>query len=311
MDVFPGFNVTWLRENARMKEERYRHYRMKFEQYPVYNIVEHMPPHLDLELTARCQLKCPGCPSMKLDYEKGDMPYDVALSAVHEFGSMGGMAVKFNWRGEPTLYKRLYEIIAAAKKVGLMDRMINTNGIAIDTTMSYRLIESGLSTIIFSIDSTKYDVYKKLRVGATLDKALRGLRSFCEIAEGTDVLIRVQRIEYPNAHQESHKAFVEFFEEKFPRVNAVASNKYKEKSMKGCDSPSNPCAQLWQRILIAYDGTVGACCEMNRLEPLGKFPENDLFEIWRGARLEALRNAHWQGEQNGIEGCRKCMVTKV
>jgi sulfatase maturation enzyme AslB (radical SAM superfamily) len=296
-----------------MKSMEYRRYRAAWESNPKFDIVNWVPLHLDLETTARCQLKCPGCPSTKLKFGKGDMPYEHVRNLLRDFAEMGGNSVKFNWRGEPTLYPRLADAVACAREAGLVDIGINTNGVALTPVLSKELVDAGITMVAFSIDSYQEKRYEILRPGANLTKVLLNLRAFLQEAERRDDLyVRIQRIDYPD-EPISHGCFVDFFKEKFPRVNSVASNRYKEKDDAGCVSrPSKPCAQLWQRMVVTFDGWMGPCCEFNRFgeHRFGRYPDASLSETWRSIELEGLRRYHSCDRQNEIGPCAKCTVTK-
>jgi len=305
MRINPGFNCTVLRDVPRSVE--YYDYRRLWELAPKYNYVGEGPIHLDLEVTARCQLKCPGCPSTKLKFQKGDMPLDMAVLAMEEHRELGGMSVKFNWRGEPTLYPNLGKLLDLADDLGYVDIMFNTNGVALNRKLARKLTSA--TTVIWSIDSVDPERYVTLRPGAKLDVVLKNLKDFCEVAPA-ETFIRVQRIQYPDEPM-PHEDFVNYFWQNFEHVNAVASNAYKEKGKGGRRTRSQPCAQPWQRLIVAYDGQVGPCCEWNRLGAFGRFPEDSLKEIWQSTALKQLRRFHWEGEQNEIPGCAECDVTKV
>ena len=313
IEINPGFNETVLIEDSKMKNVGYRRYRMAWDNYPKYDIVGWVPIHLDIETTARCQLKCPGCPSTKLKFGKGDMDITMVSRLLTEFGVHGGSSVKFNWRGEPTLYKQLPTAVAYAHHAGLYDIMLNTNGVAMTPKLSKELVLRGVTSVAFSIDSVDPNRYAKLRPGAELSKVLVNLRAFLKEAEAIDdVYVRVQRIEYPDEPME-HDEFVEYFQDNFTRVNAIASNRYKVKELEGDESTeSNPCAQLWQRLIVTYDGWMGPCCECNRfgVERFGRYPDRSLSDMWNSLEMTQLRRFHREGRQNEVNACRKCTVTK-
>ena len=50
------------------------------------------------------------------------------------------------------------------------------------------------------------------------------------------------------------------------------------------------------------------CADPHRKEVLGHFPEQSVAEVWKGPRLEAIRQGHLQGEYKGI--CAGCDVWK-
>lgn len=249
---------------------------------------------------------------MKLSYDKGNMGLQTARDLLREHALGGGMSVKFNWRGEPTLYAGLAPLVYLAKHLGLVDTMLNTNGVALSESFSKKLIHYGLTMCAFSIDSIDPERYEKLRPGAKYGHVMKNLQTFCDNATklDSDVFIRVQRIRYPDEEM-PFEMFADFFERKFPRVNAVAENAYKEKdtSVLWKDIPSEPCTQPWQRLIVAFDGQIGFCCEMNRFEPLGYYPDLTLRDAWKHPGLAKVREMMAKGEIP--KPCQKCTVTKV
>jgi len=312
--INPGFTEKEL--IPRKVSSEWKTYRLAWEEFPKRDILGPVPIHLDLELTARCQLRCPGCPSQKLDYGKGDMEVQLAENLLEEFGCRGGWAVKFNWRGEPTLHHSLVHLVKKAGDTGIIDRMLNTNGVLMDGDLSKKMILAGTTTVAWSIDSTDDVTYARLRPGAQLEQVLDNLDSFLQWKDllDSDVYVRVQRIAYPDViPAEPFEDFVEFFEKNYPGVNSVAENHYKEKSLEGDTRfPSKPCAQPWQRLVVSYDGKVGPCCEMNRFRAsLGNAYKSTINEMWTSDSMEFLRQCHRDNQQNSLEACRRCSATKV
>jgi hypothetical protein len=191
--------------------------------------------------------------------------------------------------------------------------MINTNGCALTPELGRELIDAGITLVAFSIDSIVPERYEQLRPGAKFDKVLRNFNEFVRMAENVDGLaIRVQRIEYPD-EPKPHEEFVQFFKDNYPRVNYVASNHYKAKELAGDVSrASKPCAQLWQRLVMTYDGWMGPCCEFNRFgeHRFGRFPDVGIGDVWECLELNELRRLHRCDEQNKVNACRACTVTK-
>lgn len=313
MEINPGFVVKEL--IPRKQSAEWKKYRLAWEEYPKRDIVDRAPIHLDLEVTNLCQLKCPGCPSQRLDYAKGTMDRKTAEMAITFFG---GKSIKFNWRGEPTLCPFLEDLIAQAKKQGYIDLMLNTNGVLLDRERSERMLAAGLTTIAWSLDSSERISYERLRPGARYDEVMTNLKTFLDARDRMgltdECYVRVQRIGYPNVvKKESDEVFIEYFRENYPGLNAVATNHYKDKSLAGdTDVPSQPCAQPWQRIVMDFQGYMGPCCEMNRFRsPLGQFPEDSIKDVWHSDGMAFLRACHMSNEQNKLEACKRCMVTKA
>jgi radical SAM protein with 4Fe4S-binding SPASM domain len=69
------------------------------------------------------------------------------------------------------------------------------------------------------------------------------------------------------------------------------------------------CNQPWQRMIVARDGKVFPCCsDWNRTYEIGDAATTPLRDIWRGARMEALRDINRQGRLDEVDPCRDCFV---
>ena len=77
----------------------------------------------ELLLTARCNFHCPYCRGVG----GLDIAFDDAASLIRQWGADGLRAIRFSG-GEPLLYKRLPELVALAREVGIEHIAISTNG---------------------------------------------------------------------------------------------------------------------------------------------------------------------------------------
>ena len=101
----------------------------------------------ELILSARCNFRCPYCRRVG----GPDMPYADAESVVDGWIAEGLYAIRFSG-GEPTLYKRLPELVARARTGGIERIAVSTNGSAPWATY-LRLIEAGVDDFSVSLDA--------------------------------------------------------------------------------------------------------------------------------------------------------------
>ncbi len=90
--------------------------------------------------------------------------------------------VDFTGWGEPLLHRRIYEMIAMAKKRGCATSM-TSNGTALDAANAERLIDAGMDRLTVSIDGLTPETYDRLRVGASLEKVEANLRRLSDRVE--------------------------------------------------------------------------------------------------------------------------------
>lgn len=91
---------------------------------------------LEIEVTNRCNLRCKHC------YVEKDVPCDLpkkkVLEIIDEANEMGVNRLIFTG-GEPLLYKEIFEVASYAKKVGIPQAILFTNGLLIKDEICERI----------------------------------------------------------------------------------------------------------------------------------------------------------------------------
>ena len=90
-------------------------------------------------------------------------------------------AVNLNGLGEPITHPKLVEMIEYCRDAGIEDIMFHTNGTVMTEKLAKKLINSGLTQIIFSLDTTDKKIYEEMRVGANFEKVNKNVERFIEI----------------------------------------------------------------------------------------------------------------------------------
>ena len=205
------------------KPEAYREYRRKWEQNPLNFIVGEAPIHVDLELNSTCNLRCVMCFQSYATPEPKTMKFEDAKEIIKECADIGVYSIKFQIRGEPLLYKKLPEVIAYAKKCGIIETMINTNGTLLTPQLSKELIIAGLDKIIFTVDCLEKEVYESIRIGANFDKVNQSiyiLMTLKQLHNRDNPIVRVQWIDH-NENKGREQEFIDYWKE---RVDDVGMN---------------------------------------------------------------------------------------
>lgn len=108
--------------------------------------------HLLLNLTTRCNAKCPFCIVYdSLNRPELDMTDAQIFDALQAARSEGATEVGYSG-GEPSVHTRIVEIVAHARALGFTHQSMNTNGIRFkDERFCRAILEAGLTDIDFSI----------------------------------------------------------------------------------------------------------------------------------------------------------------
>ena len=138
----------------------------------------------ELILTDKCNFKCPYCRGPKHERDPF-MDFDKAQRVVRLWASEGLKNIRFSG-GEPTLYKKLPELVSLAKSLGVERIAISTNG---SRNLEYYLdlVERGVSDFSISLDECTPEGIKLMSGG--LDVWDRLINNIQELSKVTYVTV--------------------------------------------------------------------------------------------------------------------------
>lgn len=143
---------------------------------PEKALLDH-PSRLFVEVTTRCNLRCPMCVKHAgpRQVPEGDMPLALFEALQPAFGSLEALIL--NGIGEPLMYPGLEDCIRLGKASMPADGWIGfqTNGHLLDTKRGISLIEAGLDRIYLSVDATSPELFRSVRRGGSLGHVERAL----------------------------------------------------------------------------------------------------------------------------------------
>ncbi|RLF72720.1 MAG: radical SAM protein, partial [Thermoplasmata archaeon] len=122
----------------------------------------------NLDLTNRCNLKCPICFA---NANAAGYVYEPTLDEVKKMLKMlrdeqpvPTPAVQFAG-GEPTIYPHFLEAVKAASEMGFAQVQVATNGIrlAYDPSFAQAMVDAGMHTVYLQFDGFKEETYIKAR----------------------------------------------------------------------------------------------------------------------------------------------------
>ena len=308
--------INFIKEILKRKDLSFAIYRLKWELATKFKYPLSFPVHIDLEINSNCNYRCLFCPHGTGEM-RNDMPMmnlETVEKILDELAKNKVYSIKFNWRGEPALYPHLIDITAYAKKVGIKEVQINTNGCLFDEQKIRDFIKAGIDRVIFSLDATTADVYSKIRIGGDFDRVVNNIKTFDLIRKELHQdkpFIRVQMVRTElNKHQvEDYKKMWQGIADDI-RISDV-TNRGQGDSLQVGDQFSVGrvcCPQPWQRMIISCEGKVLMCCS-DWFEDyiLGDIKESSLKEIWQSQKLKKVRKLLKQ-ENFNFKPCKDCWV---
>jgi len=172
-----------------------------------------------LEVTARCNLRCPVC----FASAGGENVPDPSLEDIGRwYDTLMEHGGPFNIQlsgGEPTVREDLPRIIRLGKQKGFTFFQLNTNGLRLAEEPEYcmELKEAGLNCVFLQFDGMRDDTYKAIRGRELFEKKKQAIENCSKAGLGV-VLVPTL---VPGINIDEIGAIIDFAVEKLPHVRGV------------------------------------------------------------------------------------------
>jgi MoaA/NifB/PqqE/SkfB family radical SAM enzyme len=168
-------DYLWLMRNA------IKYFQIMYGAYTGNVIVG--PMNCSIALSWSCNARCIMCDYPKRADPKNDLTKEEIKRIIDDLVAIHTTGMTF-FGGEPLLNKNIFELIRYANERGLVTH-IPTNGILLsDRVITKKLIESGIDTIVVSIDSTTPKGYREVRRVNSFKKVVKGIKNVLELRKG-------------------------------------------------------------------------------------------------------------------------------
>ena len=306
--------VHWLKKHDEEQWVDYILHRYKFRMSGSSTDVVEFPPHLLIEPTSICNLRCVMCFQVDETFNRdksmmGLMSWDLFTSVVDQAAENGCNAITMASRGEPTLHKKFGEMLHYIREKGILDTKINTNATRLNEKLIHDILESEVGNVTFSVDAITAETYEKIRVRGKFDKVLANIKLFNEIREK----------DYPNSPTTTRISGVAVDPDQDPvEMQAFWTDIVDEVAIvpnqQRWDSYNNPrfnrkdiCNILYSRMYVWWDGTCNPCdFDYKSLLKVGNANDHTIKDIWKSPRYSLFRNHHENMRRSSLNPCDRC-----
>tara|TARA_R110002074_G_scaffold113838_7_gene243540 strand:- start:223 stop:1218 length:996 start_codon:yes stop_codon:yes gene_type:complete len=270
-----------------------------------------MPERVLIDISGKCNLRCPMCLVHGLDDEGlkslaiGDMSFDDVQSIVNELPE-GHSMIQPNMWGEPTLAPNFREHVMGmkARKQAIA---LNTNGLTLNEKLQEFVCDAEVDSVFFSIDAITNETLKKVRGVAQLEKIERNLLSLLKTRGDR----KLPRIGATFTLQEANEQEVEDFIDRWvPHVDVVRiGSVFEDGKLRGVEAKEArvPCSALYTTLPIHYDGDALICCLDGLAEHrVGNVIKDGVEAVWNGDELNRVRRLHEEGRWDEVPLCKDC-----
>ena len=285
------------------------------------------PILIDVEATNLCNLDCIMCSRQIMKRPKGKMDMDLFKKIADEAAFNGCKGIRFIRFGEPVLNEKIFEMISYAKEKGLLTH-ITTNGLLWDKEKTRAVFESGLDSIIFSMQGTTKEEYELMRNNNEYGILVENIKELA--AERKRIGSGKPFIQVTTTVLDESPGQIESFYEKWQPIvdkvdhwytslerlegNQRAKQLFKRQKVKEMLKKREKntgrnwrCNEVMLKLSIDWNGIVSACCaDFDNQMVAGSLNENSLKEIWTNKKMNAFREILSKGERQKIPFCSKC-----
>jgi len=307
-----------IEEINRLKDQelaRYLIYRYRYEVYPEKRILDDFPPLLQIEPTSVCNYRCVFCYqtdsifTRKSNGYMGMMSLDLFKKVIDQ--AVGKCeAVTLASRGEPLICPDIMKMLMYMTGKFLAFK-INTNAWYLNEAVCHAILQAEPNTVVFSADAASEPSYSQLRVGGKLGIILGNIKRFRDIRARdypkSRTITRVSGVKVENTPNLDEME--EFWIDLVDQVAFVKYNPWENTYERPINDITSPCSDLWRRMFIWWDGKVNPCdVDYKSTLSLGHVNDDELGNIWRSSRYEALRNAHLTQSRSSVSPCNRCTL---
>ena len=232
--------------------------------------------------------------------------------------------------GEPLLDPHIFTRIRHVKSKKFRSLAISTNADLLDEDKRHRLLDTGIDTVLFSVDGFRKETHENIRCGVNFERVIHNIRRTMELRDthGYPTRFVVRFIRRPDNRDEwpAYKAFWESLISPDKRDKVIAYNMHSwggeiaagEDILESCSFPPEikqqlsaaPCHHIFFNLLILSDGSVPLCSEdlLKADHSMGNATIAPLADIFNSSRFKNIRTLHVNGKKNQMMPCRECTV---
>jgi MoaA/NifB/PqqE/SkfB family radical SAM enzyme len=273
------------------------------------------PYSVSIELTNDCNLRCQMCYRSKRKSGIGYMDFDFFCRIVDEAARIGNIYLSLFLGGESTLHPRFDDMIeyVMSHRNHLYGVGFFTNGMLLNKYKSELLVRLGVDDITFSLEGIG-SVTENIRLGSVYSVIERNILNLLEI-RGTKP--KPQVLINTTISVQSDDELQAICNQWHGKVNSIVFNGCLDESFRITNWSRlhkwNPqyalpkfCTFPFYCLTVLWNGDVTVCChDVNAEYNVGNVFDSSLIDVWRGDKLEAVREGILSGDMIGL--CSRCM----
>ncbi len=286
------------------------------------------PKSMHIAILNYCNLKCIMCPYHSPDYKKHhtsgyfDSKKMLSIETFKQLAEYAGkykISLQFGQIEEALMHPEIFKFISLSKEKGVPYIHLTTNGTLLTKEKATQLAQSGVDSVMFSIDSVLPDTYHSIR-GFKLDILEKNVEYFIQHARKHNIKTSVSFIRQPFS-QNQQQMFLQHWKDKgIDQVIFYVLSNY-DKQTGECirteqfrtDEKRYSCAAPWLQSVIMPDGNVGLCCKTIcdigwKITSVGNINQQNFHDIWFGELYQQFRSESLDMIFKKFTTCSSCNI---
>lgn len=292
--------------------------RFEWYNYPRRHIVRPFPGHMDVEISALCNMKCPMCftttDAFRNEVDKGFMDFELFKKIIDEAVRYNAYSIRISHRGEPFIHPQAVDFIKYAKQKGIKEVATLSNVLALTPEIFEKAMLAGLDWLTISVDGIG-ETYESIRQPAKFEDTVNTIKEYKRIkdqAKSKKPVIKIQSI-WP-AIKDNAQEWIDLFS---PYVDNMASNPLIDYLHN--DDPETieywddfDCPTPYQRLTVLFNGKVPYCHNDEfEMMIIGDVNNESIYSIWNGEKMNMIREAHRRHQAvNELPACKHCFLPR-
>ncbi len=285
----------------------------------VFEDCKEFPHSISIDSTSACNLRCSMCDHVHIkEYRKIEtMPFALYTRLIDEIATERPQSrVWLVFFGEPFLCQDMPQRIAYAKKQGLQDVVLNSNGTLITEQKARAYIEAGLDALYVGVDALTQETYAKMRIGGNLASVISNVQLYAELLQKAGKPEQKIFVQFITTEHNAHEV-TDF--KAFWAAHNIAVKVRPKVSWGGLVDAGNlnaslqahrlPCYWMLHTMVVGSDGSVHLCAvDVHGRVLCGSVLSHSMKELWQNGPLASYRHMHLGGDYEKLPDiCRQCM----
>jgi MoaA/NifB/PqqE/SkfB family radical SAM enzyme len=268
-----------------------------------------LPEIVQIESTNLCNAKCVFCPRDDMERRQGIMDMALFQKVADECAALGIGHIRMHNYGEAFMDRQLVEKVRYAKRLGIPEVGLISNGSLITEAAARGMVEAGLDAINISVDAAGKEVFERTRVGLNYDKVIANIERLIRIRDEAGKRrpkLILSFVRQDNSTEE--RTFIDHWKTRADKIHITDLHNWAGTLNKESDV-NFPCYRPWLTFTVLWDGRVSLCCaDFDGREILGDLRGSTIKEIWNSEPYLQARRAHL--DHGGPAVCQSCDLPK-